>query len=147
MVSYLGRNMPFFVKGEIYCCFTVLYFDQRSMLAHAFAWLKTIKNIQKLWLFSSFFFMRLTWASCAHNEKGTFFIIFECFLSFSTMRTHAQACVRWSKYTTLHTVTIVTTKEIIPEVLLYELYLLTFGPVLFTAAPLTSLRYIFKVAV
>ena len=29
-----------------------------------------------------------------------FFMIFECFPSISTMRTHAQACFRWSKYTT-----------------------------------------------
>ena len=29
-----------------------------------------------------------------------FLLIFECFWSFSTMRTHAQACVCWSKYTT-----------------------------------------------
>ena len=40
-------------------------------------------------LFSSFFFMRLTWASRAHDGKGTFFMIFECFSLFSTMRTHA----------------------------------------------------------
>ena len=28
------------------------------------------------------------------------FMIFECFSLFSIMRMHAQACVRWSKYTT-----------------------------------------------
>ena len=38
--------------------------------------------------------------SCAW-WKGTFLLIFECFWSFSAMRTHAQACIRWSKYTTL----------------------------------------------
>ena len=52
-------------------------------------------------LFSLFFFMRPTWASRAHDEKGTFFIIFRCFLSFSTIRMHAQACIGWSKYTTI----------------------------------------------
>ena len=121
----------------------------KRMLAHVFAWLKTVKNIWKLWkkylfhhvherldtwrkmkkkvcwsaiiytdlkmsakkrkipnehpafgshsqwlinkLFSSFLFMRLTWASRGHDEKDTFFIIFKCFLMFSTMRTYAQA--------------------------------------------------------
>ena len=32
--------------------------------------------------------------------KRYFLPIFECFWSFSTMQMHAQACVRWSKYTT-----------------------------------------------
>ena len=50
--------------------------------------------------FLSFFFVSLTWASRAHDEKGTFLLIFECFWSVLTMRTHAHACVRWSKYTT-----------------------------------------------
>ena len=27
-------------------------------------------------------------------------LIFECFWLFSTMRTHVQTCIRWSKYTT-----------------------------------------------
>ena len=40
-------------------------------------------------------------ASRVHDEKGSFFIIFECFLLFSIMRTHAQACICWSKYTTI----------------------------------------------
>ena len=63
------------------------------MLAHAFAWSKMMKNIwmpnkqppfgcqpafgsHSQWLtnklFSSFFFMSLTWASRAYDEKGTF---------------------------------------------------------------------------
>ena len=44
-------------------------------------------------LFFSFFFAGLLCASLGHDEKGTFFIIFKCFLSFLTMRTHAQACM------------------------------------------------------
>ena len=50
--------------------------------------------------FSSFFFMSLTWSSRMHDERGTFFMIFECFWSFSTMQTHVQACICWLKYTT-----------------------------------------------
>ena len=42
----------------------------------------------------SFFFMRLTWASRTHDGKDTFFIIFLCLRSFSTI------CVCWLKYTT-----------------------------------------------
>ena len=53
-------------------------------------------------LFFSFFFMSLSWASRTHDEKGTFFMIFKRFPSFSTMRTHAQACVCWWKYTTFN---------------------------------------------
>ena len=51
--------------------------------------------------FSSFFFVSLLCATCVHDENVTFFIIFECFLLFLTMRTHAQACILWSKYTIL----------------------------------------------
>ena len=51
-------------------------------------------------LFSSFFFMSLRWASHTHDGIGTFFIILQCFSSFLTMQTHAQACVCWSKYAT-----------------------------------------------
>ena len=46
------------------------------------------------------FFVSLSCASHAHDEKGTIFIIFQCFSSFSTMQMHAQACIHWSKYTT-----------------------------------------------
>ena len=35
--------------------------------------------------------MRLTWDSCADDGQGTFFIIFQCFSSFSTMQAHAFA--------------------------------------------------------
>ena len=46
--------------------------------------------------YSSFFFIflrSLLWASRAHDEKNTFLVFFECFWSFSTMQTHAQAYV------------------------------------------------------
>ena len=36
----------------------------------------------------------------AYDEKSTFLIFFKQFSLFSTMWRHAQACVRWSKYTT-----------------------------------------------
>ena len=36
-----------------------------------------------------------------YDGKGNFFIIFQCFQLISTMGTHAQACVRWLKYTTV----------------------------------------------
>ena len=51
--------------------------------------------------FSPCFYVSLTWASCAYDEKSTFLIIFKCFSLFSTMWTHAQACICWSKYTTI----------------------------------------------
>ena len=51
-------------------------------------------------LFSSFFFVSLTWASGMHDEKGNFLIIFKCFWSFLNMQMHAQACICWSKNTT-----------------------------------------------
>ena len=55
-------------------------------------------------LFSSVFFVflcePLVSLSCAWWKKY-FLLIFECFQSFSTMRTHACAYVRWSKFTTI----------------------------------------------
>ena len=87
----------------------------KRMLAHAFTWLKTIKNIWKSWknykmgvnqllgvthnrwptnFFSSAFFMALTWAYRTHDGKGTFFMILECFYHFwpcERMRKHVFA--------------------------------------------------------
>ena len=68
---------------------------------------KTFENHEK----STFFIMHMRGSRKANKVvslscawwKGTFFIIFECFLLFSTMRMHAQASVRWSKYTTTET--------------------------------------------
>ena len=76
---------------------SVVYFDHKHLLAHAFACSKTMKNIGKSWkipneepafrcqpafgshsqsltnkLFFSIFFIGLSWAFCAHDEKGTF---------------------------------------------------------------------------
>ena len=51
----------------------------------------------KIFLFT--FLLSLTWASRTHEKKYVF-IILDRFLLFSTMRTHAQSCIRWSKYTT-----------------------------------------------
>ena len=39
--------------------------------------------------------------SCVPWKKYFFLVIFKRFSLFSTMWMHAQACVRWSKYTTL----------------------------------------------
>ena len=51
-------------------------------------------------LFFAFCYESLSCASLAHEEKHIFLFIFLCFQSFSTMQTHAQACVLWLKYTT-----------------------------------------------
>ena len=80
----------------------VVYFDQQT---HACACIRMVENDQK----PSFFIESLSWASRVHDEKGTFLLIFECFYRFSTMRTHAQACVRWLKYTTVNSYKITCT--------------------------------------
>ena len=94
----------------------VVYFDQQThafahAFARAFAWSKMIKNIRKSWKKSLFHHTheRLTkkkvcWSAIESDSQSlvdAFLIIFLCFWSFLTVRTHAQACVRWSKYTTL----------------------------------------------
>ena len=50
-------------------------------------------SIRYLW---SVVYMSLLWAWWIRY----FFIIFESFSLFSTMRSHAQVCIGWSKYTT-----------------------------------------------
>ena len=48
-----------------------------------------------------FIFLHVSYMSLSCTWwKRYFFIIFKCVLSFSTMRTRAQACAGWSKYTT-----------------------------------------------
>ena len=69
-------------KSLLLCILT-----SERMLAHAFACVRMVENDQKHF----FFFLRkplmcLLCASHAHDEKGTFLLIFECFWSFSTMR-------------------------------------------------------------
>ena len=100
--------MNFITNSANLKCSTVVYFE--------FAWSKTIKNIRKSWKKYLFLhaherltkkneeklYVSLLCASRAHDEKGTFLLIFKCFWSFATMQTHAQACVRWSKYTTFN---------------------------------------------
>ena len=105
-------------------CIYVVYFDQQT---HAWACVRMVENNKKhskmmkkvpfsscVWVSTSFWeslpmtdqqtfffvFLREPYVSfsCAWY-KGAFFIIFLCFWSFSTMRRHAQACIRWSKYT------------------------------------------------
>ena len=55
--------------------------------------------------FYTFFYMSnaCEWCKCSlkKDEKDTFVMIFKCFWFFSTMQMHAQACICWSKYTTL----------------------------------------------
>ena len=93
------------------------------MLAHVFTWSKTMKNIQKL-LKKYFFIVRTRDSRKAHTRtwrKMQFFALrsdsqtlvdtqklvalqqFHGFSLFSSMWTHAQACVCWSKYTTSNT--------------------------------------------
>ena len=48
-------------------------------------------------------YVSLMWESRAYDEKSTYLIIFKPFLLFSTMWTHAQACIPWLKYTTVDT--------------------------------------------
>ena len=62
--------------------------EEKSLLVSDWEWLP---KAGCSFGFLLFFFMRLTWASCAHDEKGTFFIILD----------HANACTSWSKYTTV----------------------------------------------
>ena len=84
------------------------------MLAHAFACSKTIKNTQK-WVKKYFFHhaherhtrglrrkakKKVCEPLWCMMKKVHFLLIFKCFWSFSTMQTHTQACIRWSKYTT-----------------------------------------------
>ena len=64
-------------------------------------WLPNMVNTNPKGL--PFIFVHIhTWASPAHDEKSMFLIILEPFLSFSTMQTHAQAFICWSKYTTTY---------------------------------------------
>ena len=49
------------------------------------------------WVIFEFQLLKLAFTSYI----PTYFIILERFLLFSTMHTHAQACVRWSKYTSI----------------------------------------------
>ena len=102
----------------------VVYFDQRTHASACFHMVenneKHLKNIKKYFLsvwseqhpsagrssaISCYF---CTWASQKHDKKhwlllkkSTLLIIFKRFLLFSTMQTHAQACVCRLKYTTL----------------------------------------------
>ena len=111
---------------EIFLLPWLLYIlTNKRMLAHLFTWSKTIKKGYKIFKKSTFFiiptrdswkahartwrkmrflalyfYVSLTWASCAYDEKITFLIFFKRFSLFSTMWTRAQACVCWSKYTT-----------------------------------------------
>ena len=67
----LRTNLNCYLKHH-----SVVYFDQPM---HACACVRMVENDQKHVLF---------------------LLIFKCFQSFSTMGTHVQACVHWSKYTT-----------------------------------------------
>ena len=79
-------NMSKLIEGkfDIMLCIST----SKCMLALTFAWSKTTKNIRN--------------AHEMHTRglrRKTFFIIFKFFLSFSTMRTHEQENICWSKYT------------------------------------------------
>ena len=112
--SLASRPKNFF-PVRVLCClrFMLCISTSKRMLAHAFTWSKMMKKVpfmrgtweaykekrrKQTFLFG---FLRFSsWASRVHDEKGTFLLIFKCFQSFSTIQTHAQACVCWSKYTT-----------------------------------------------
>ena len=93
--------------------FFVVYFDQQT---HACACICMVENDEKhLKSWKKYLFMctrgscetheekqlRLTWASCGLDGKGTFSMIFKRFSMFSTMQRHAQACICRLKYTTI----------------------------------------------
>ena len=62
-----------------------------NMQTHAWACIRMVENDEKHSKIMKFFFTSFTWASRTHDDKGTFFMIFECFPSFSTMRMDATA--------------------------------------------------------
>ena len=99
----LVRDWEWLLKAGWYqkagCSFKILLFSYFFLHAQCI-WMYKYTN-KLFFCFSLFFFVSLTWAFHEHDEKGTFLLIFECFQSFSTMQTHAQACLCWSKYTTL----------------------------------------------
>ena len=74
----------------------VVYFDQQM---HACACVPMVENDKKhlKMMKKVFFFMRLTWASRAHGEKGNFFIIFKCFYHFRPCKhMHKHAFAGWN---------------------------------------------------
>ena len=75
----------------------VVYFDQGM---HASACVRMVENDQRHQTFFFVFLCKpLKCLSCT-RWKRYFFIIFQCFSSFSTMQTHVQVCIYWLKYTT-----------------------------------------------
>ena len=73
------------------------------MRSHACPCVCMVENNRKHSKVMTFFFVFLHehYMSLLYSWwKRYFFMIFKCFWSFSTMQTHAQACICWSKYTT-----------------------------------------------
>ena len=75
----------------------VVYFDQRTHAqSHGRKRQITFKNYEK----SNFFIMHTRGTQEAYEENQEKSLLVS-FLSFSTMHMHVQACVCWSKYTTM----------------------------------------------
>ena len=90
-------------KAYIGMCAKLVEFTQNLSGATSFRvstsiW-ESLRNAKKLH-FCLYLHISLTWASHTHDEKSVFLIIFKRFCSFSTMGTHAQACICLLKYTT-----------------------------------------------
>ena len=120
--GFVETYNSFLRRRFLFICLVLCILTSECMLAHAFAWSKTMENIQKSWKKCLFHytherFMTGSWSKWRKKfvgqrlgvtpkswltpkcGKGTFFMIFECFSSFLTMQTYAQACNWWSKYT------------------------------------------------
>ena len=101
--------MPFFIKDQVsygnpVTCICCVFWP-------ACAWSKMTKNIQNDMLIPFSLHMSIPLKKRRKKFVGqrlrvtpkswlTFLLIFKCCWSFSTMQTHAQACVCWSKYIT-----------------------------------------------
>ena len=72
---------------EVLCILT-----SERMLAHAFAWSKTIKNIQKPQKVPFSSYVRVAYVMLMKKKDD--------FWMFSIIFDHANACICWSKYTT-----------------------------------------------
>ena len=80
--------------------------EEKSLLGSNWEWLPKAGWHPKtgcsfgILLFLIVFFSRAFHEPLVHMMKKVLFMFFKCFPSILTMRTHAQACVCWSKYTT-----------------------------------------------
>ena len=71
--------------------------NEPSFCMPASVW-ESLLNAKQLHI-SSCSCVSLTRVSHVYDEKSTFLKVFKRFSLFSTMQTHVQACIPWSKYT------------------------------------------------